>query len=148
MRSSSRSTCTLHLRSRRSRVTARCTSPLTPRIVWWVSSSRVTVSAGSSSHSRWRADISLSSSARVAGLTATWSAGGGQWGWRDGDRLALGGQRVAGPGPVQAGNGDEIAGDDRRGRPGGVPGEGLQGVEPLLAAGAGVDEHGVGVERA
>ena len=49
-------------------------------MVWWVSSSRVTVSVGSSSHSRCRPDISLSSSARVAGFTATWSAGGGNVG--------------------------------------------------------------------
>ena len=49
-------------------------------MVWCVSSSLVTVSDGSSSQRRCRADINLSSSARVAGLTATESAGGGSAG--------------------------------------------------------------------
>ena len=49
-------------------------------MVWCVSSSRATVSDGSSSSSRCSADMSLSSSARVAGLTATCSAGAGSVG--------------------------------------------------------------------
>ena len=72
----------------------------------------------------------------------------GELGRRDRHRLALGGQGVAGAGPVQAGNGDEVAGDDGGDRLGGVAGKGLQGVEAFLAAGAGVDEHGVRGERA
>ena len=49
-------------------------------MVWCVSSSRVTRREGSSSQSRWSADISLSSSARVAGFTATERAAAGSEG--------------------------------------------------------------------
>ena len=69
-------------------------------------------------------------------------------GARDRDRLALGGQRVPGARPVQAGDGDEIARHDRSGGRGGMSGECLQRVEALLAACAGVDEDGVRGQRA
>ena len=53
-------------------------SPTPRRTVWWVSSSRVTLSPGSSSSRRWRAAPSLSSSAWVWALIATARSGSGK----------------------------------------------------------------------
>ena len=148
MRSSSRSTCTLHLRSSRSSVTARCTSPLTPRIVWCVSSSRATVSEGSSSHSRCRRRHQLVVVGPGRRLDRHLQRRRRQRGRRHHDGLALGGEGVAGARPVEAGHRHEVARRDGRRRRRGVPGDALQRVQPLLLPGARVDQDGVGLQRA
>ena len=81
--------------------------------------------------------MSLSSSAREAGRTATERAGGSGAGSADGHRRALGGQRVAGAGAGQAGHGHEVAGHRLGHRWWLVAPQGLEHVEPLVGRGSG-----------
>ena len=83
-------------------------------IVWPVSSSVRTWKVGSSSASRWIAVPSFSWSPLVFGSMATWMTGAG----KVIDSRITGccrvAQRVAGGGVLQAHDGDDVAGADRR----------------------------------
>ena len=112
--------------------------------VWWVSSSRSTTSAGSSSTSRCRALASLSSSVWVRATTATASTGsaGATAGTRTGVPLGASVSPVAVPdslataamSPATAAAEVEVL----------AAAQGEQPVEPLVGPGAGVDQVVVG----
>ena len=97
---------------------------------------------------RCRADISLSSSARVAGFTATWSAGVGSVGGGTTTGCPFGARVSPVRVPLRRGTATKSPAATRRGRRRGVPGDALQRVQALLLAGARVDEDGVGLQRA
>ena len=127
---------------------ARWVSPVPRSTVWWVSSSRSTTSAGSSSWRRCSALASLSSSAWVLATTAVASTGAGcsigsTWtGW------PFGRQRVAGGGVGELGHAADVAGGQRVDRLVVLAAHDEQAVEPLVGAGAAVHEVVVVADRA
>ena len=86
----------------RSAATARWVSPVPRRMVWWVSSTRSTTRARSSSCRRCRPVMSLSSSPLDLGRMATDRTTGSGGAAGHDDRGALGGQGVAGGGVGRA----------------------------------------------
>ena len=131
---------TLNSRSMRSTSTSRCSSPMPAMIVWPVSSSVWTVKVGSSSESENRALPILSWSALVFGSTATWMTGSGNTICSRTIGCPVVGQRVAGAGVLEADAGHDVAGA------GDVEVLAVVGVhqqdaaDPLLLAGAGVQD--------
>ena len=127
---------------------ARCVSPVPRRTVWWVSSSRSTTSAGSSSWRRWRAPASLSSSACVFGDHRGGQHRCGLLDRGDVHRLALGGERVAGGGGGELGHAADVAGGQRVDRLVLLAPHHEQAVQALVGAGAAVHEVVVVADRA
>ena len=127
---------------------ARWVSPVPRSTVWWVSSSRSTTSAGSSSWRRWSALASLSSSACVLATTAVASTGRRLLDRVDVHRLALGRERVAGGGAGQLGHAADVAGGQRVDRLVLLAPHDEQAVQPLVGAGAAVHEVVVVADRA